>query len=111
MLELAVAFKINIREDIAHPARSVQYVLQRNGMALSATLFAAEIQVNGANALDGDWAVVCNGKDVGFEGSVGLEGRAVDGNMDVGGGAEDPVVAGVAVVERKPVGIGFCRDT
>jgi len=69
-------------------------------VALSAPLFAAEIQINGANALDGDLAMVGNGEDVCFERGIGLEGSAVDGDVDVGGGAEDPVVAGMAVTAR-----------
>jgi hypothetical protein len=63
-------------------------------MALSAPFFAAQIEVDGADALDYNLAMTRDGQDVGLERRVGLEGGAVDGDMDVGGRAEDPVVAG-----------------
>jgi hypothetical protein len=37
------------------------------------------------------------GEHVGLEGGVSLEGGAVDGYMDIGGGAENPVVTGIAI--------------
>lgn len=46
------------------------------------------------------------GEHVGLEGSVSLEGGAVDGYMDIGGGAENPVVTGIAIV-MGIVGLGI----
>lgn len=42
--------------------------------------------------------MVGNCKDIRFEGGIGLEGRAVDGNVNIGCGAEYPFVAGMVVL-------------
>lgn len=79
-------------------------------MAFPASLFAAQVQIHGADAFDGDLAVAGDGEDVGFEGGVGSECGAVDGDVGVRGGTEDPVVAGVAVVEGRFVRVGRFGD-
>lgn len=69
-------------------------------MALSAAPFAAYTQFDGADTLDWDLTMVCDCKHICLERSVCLERRAVNGDVDVGGGAEDPVVAGISTVAR-----------
>ena len=62
-------------------------------MKLSATLLAAVIEVDGANTRGGNLSMVRNRQDVGLEGCIGLKAGAVDGNVNIGSGTEDPVVA------------------
>ena len=80
-------------------------------MAFSASLLASEIEIDRANAFDGNLAVIGNCKNIGLERSVCLEGRTVNGDVGVRRGAEDPVVARTAIVEQDLVGIGLCWDT
>ncbi len=62
-------------------------------MAMAAPLFAAKIEIDGANAMDSNLAMARDGKNIGLEVRVSLEGGAVSCNVDVRCRAEDPVVA------------------
>jgi hypothetical protein len=62
MFKLTIqALKENVGEHITQPAWSMQDILQRDSMALSATLLAAKVQVDGTDALDWNLATVGNG--------------------------------------------------
>ncbi len=80
-------------------------------MAFSASFLATEVEIDRANALYRNLAVIGNGKNVGFERSICFEGRTVNGDMDVRCGAEDPVVARIATMDRSLVEIGLYWDT
>lgn len=82
-------------------------MIQRDAMAASASLLTAKLQVDGADALDGDSAMVGHSKNIRSEGRVSLEDRVVDGDMYIGGRAENPIVTKIAVAARlSATGIG-----
>ncbi len=89
----------------------MQDILKRDSMAFPASLLATEIDIDRANALDRNLAVIGNGKNVGFERSICLEDNMVNSDVDVRRGAEDPVVARIAVVDGSLVEIGLYWDT
>lgn len=84
MLKVAqTKLEMHIGENTAHPAGDVQHIFQCNGMALPAPLFAAEIEIDGADAMDINLAMVRDGEDIRLESLVSLERGAIDGDVHV----------------------------
>ena len=85
MLESRDWPKIDIRKDVAHPARYMQDVFEDDCVGFFATWLSANVEFDNSDASNRHFTLVGKGQDVGFESSIGLEARTVDRDMGIGG--------------------------
>jgi hypothetical protein len=73
MLESCDWPKVDIREDVAHPARHMQDVFEDDCVGFFATRLSANVEFDNSDASNRHFTLVGKGEDVGFEYSIGLE--------------------------------------
>ena len=84
--------KADIRHDVAHPVWHMEYIFQADYVAFLIPWGTTYLYFDRANASNGNLTLIGNCEDVRLEGDICFEGRTIDGNMDVRGCREDPVI-------------------